>query len=222
MLLGHYGIALALKKVAPRTSLPVLVMAANFLDLLWPVFLLLGWENVSIVPGITALSPFDFTYYPFSHSLLATMAWSVVVGSVYFVATRYARGSMIIACTVLSHWVLDALVHRPDLPIGFGDTRVIGLGLWDSLGMTLVLEFGILFTGLYLYTRTTEPKDQLGRYALGALVATLLAIYATTLIGPPPPSTRMIAYAGNASWLFVLWSYGIERHRQPRTNPQLT
>lgn len=216
MLLGHYGIALAFKKAAPRTSLAILVMAANFLDLLWPIFLLFGWEKVSIIPGITVLSPFDFTFYPFSHSLLATIMWSAVFGGIYFAITKYRRGALAVAIAVTSHWILDALVHRPDLPLGLGKSTLIGLGLWNFPTITLILELGTLLVGAYFYVQFTTPRDRQGTYALVALLVTLLIIYAASLVGPPPPDTKMIAIVGNASWLFVLWSLWIDNHRQPR------
>lgn len=221
MLLGHCGVAFALKRAAPKTSLTALVAAAYLLDLLWPVFLLLGWETVSIVPGITTVTPLDFTHYPYSHSLLAVILWSGICGALYFGVTKYGRGALIIGCATASHWVLDFLVHRPDLPLGFTPGKLMGLGLWNSIGITLALELGIFFAGLYIYTRSTCAKDSQGTYALYTLIAVLLLIYAANLLGPPPPSTTMIAYAGNASWLFVLWSYWIEKHRQPRPNPQV-
>lgn len=117
MFIGHFGVAFAAKKVAPVTSLGALILAAQFLDFLWPIFLLLGVEHVEIVPGITKVSPLSFTDYPISHSLLMALVWSTLFGGVYFALRRYSRGAWAVAMAVLSHWILDFIVHRPDLPL---------------------------------------------------------------------------------------------------------
>ena len=132
MFIGHFGGALAAKKAAPRTSLGTLILAAQFIDLLWPIFLLLGLEHVRIAPGITKVSPFDFYDYPISHSLLMVVVWSVVLGGLYYAFRQYPRGAWIIALAVLSHWVLDFIVHWPDLPLWPGGPRA-GLGALELL-----------------------------------------------------------------------------------------
>ena len=129
MFIGHFGVALAAKKVAPRTSLGTLILAAQFADLLWPILLLAGVEHVEIVPGIAKASPFDFTDYPFSHSLLMLFFWSLLVGGIYYGLRRYQLGAFVIAAGVISHWILDFIVHRPDLPLRPGGEARLGLGL---------------------------------------------------------------------------------------------
>ena len=131
MFIGHYGVALAAKRIAPRTSLALLVLAAQFLDLIWPIFLLLGFEHVRVVPGITRVQPFEFYDYPFSHSLTMALRWAVAVGLIYYLARRYVRGTWVVTVLVVSHWVLDFVSHRPDLPLWPGGPKV-GLGLWNS------------------------------------------------------------------------------------------
>jgi membrane-bound metal-dependent hydrolase YbcI (DUF457 family) len=216
MFIGHAAVAFAAKKAAPRTSLGTLLMAAQFIDLLWPVFLLFGLEHVRIDPGNTALTPLDFYDYPFSHSLLAVAVWGFVFGGAYFAARRYRTGAIVLGLLVISHWVLDFLTHRPDLPLAPGSETRVGLGLWNSIAATLIVE-GLLFAGcVALYVRTTKAIDRTGTYALWGLVAFLVVIYSMNVLGPPPPDTGVIAYAGNASWLFVLWGYWIDRHRAVR------
>src|ERR1700682_4163769 len=117
MFLGHYGLALAAKRVAPRTSLSALTFAAQFCDELWPILLLFGVEHVKIVPGLMAANPLDFTYYSFSHSLLMTIVWGGLIGGVSYLLSRYGRGAWVLAILVASHWFLDLVVHRPDLPL---------------------------------------------------------------------------------------------------------
>src|SRR5712692_4508408 len=162
MFTGHFGVALAAKKAAPRSSLGTLILAAQFIDLLWPIFLLPGLEHVRIAPGITKVSPFDFYDYPISHSLLMVVVWSVVLGGLYYAFRRYRRGPCIITLAVLSHWVLDFIVHRPDLPLWPRGPRV-GLGLWNSWPASIAVEVLFFGAGLLIYLGTTRANDNIGR-----------------------------------------------------------
>ncbi|HEU5299248.1 MAG TPA: metal-dependent hydrolase, partial [bacterium] len=130
MFLGHYAVAMGAKRAAPAIGLGTLILAAQWADLLWPVLLLAGVERVEIVPGITALSPFDFVHYPITHSLLGIAVWGALFGLLYVRRSKAPRLGWILGLTVVSHWVLDFLVHRPDLPLAPGAMRV-GLGLWN-------------------------------------------------------------------------------------------
>ena len=116
MFIGHFGVAFAAKRLAPRTSLGWMVLAAQFLDFLWPIFLLLGMEHVRVVPGITKVQPLDFYDYPFSHSLTMALRWGLALALVYYLLRRYVRGAWVLVVLVVSHWVLDYVSHRPDLP----------------------------------------------------------------------------------------------------------
>ena len=214
MFLGHYAVALGAKRAAPNTSLGTLVMASQFIDLLWPVLLLAGVEHVRIEPGNTAVTPLDFYDYPVSHSLVGVLLWGVVVGGLYFAFKRSWRNALVVGLAVISHWLLDLIVHRPDLPLNFaGETRM-GFGVWNSLPLTVVLELGLLAGGAFLYIGATKAKDRIGSYGLAGLLAVLVGIYMANLFGPPPPDVGMIGVAGNASWLFVLWAAWIDRHRE--------
>ena len=145
MFIGHFGVALAAKRVAPEASLGIMILAAQFLDFLWPVFLLLGIERVRIAPGFTKVAPLDFTSYPISHSLLMAMVWAVLLGGIYYAVRHKARSALVISAAVLSHWILDFIVHRPDLQLRPGSDVRVGLGLWNSLPTTIAVE--ILFFG---------------------------------------------------------------------------
>ena len=213
MFLGHFGIGFGAKTAAPRTSLGTLVLAAQFVDLLWPTMLLAGLEQVRIDPGITRVTPLDFTHYPITHSLAAGVLWAVLFGAFYYLLRRYPRGAWICGAAVISHWVLDLVVHRPDLPLIPGVGARVGLGLWNSLAGTLVVELSIFAIGVWLYLRSTRALDRTGSIALWALVGFLLLVYAGNLFGPPPPSVTAIAWAGQAQWLLVLWAYWVDRHR---------
>ncbi len=212
MFLGHFGAALAAKPLAPRSSLGTLVAAGLFLDLLWPALVLLGVERVRIDPGNTAVTPLDFEHYPFTHGLVAVVLWAAAFGAAYLWRTGRRRGAVVAAALVASHWVLDLVVHRPDLPIAWGDPKV-GPGLWNSVPATLAVELAVFGGGLVLYLRSTAPRDGVGRWALAGFVALLLAIYAANLLGPPPPSARAVGAAGLGLWLFVVWAAWIDRHR---------
>ena len=134
MFIGHFGVALAAKRVAPKTSLGTLILAAQFLDFLWAFFLLRGIEHVRIAPGFTRVSPLDFTDYPISHSLLMATVWALLFGGTYYALRRNARSALVLGAALLSHWVLDFIVHRPDLQLYPGSKVHVGLGLWNSVG----------------------------------------------------------------------------------------
>jgi membrane-bound metal-dependent hydrolase YbcI (DUF457 family) len=219
MFLGHYAVAMAGKKAAPRLSLGTLILSAQLADLLWPIFLLFGLERVSIEPGITVFSPFNFTHYPFTHSLIGALGWSLLVAIIYFLARHYTRGAWVAAAAVFSHYVLDVIAHRPDLPLTPWSEVRIGLGLWNSIPATLVVEFGLFALGVAIYLQTTTAKDSVGRYAFWALVATLAIIYVSSVLGPPPPSAQILAVVGLGGWLFVPWGYWIDRHRGFGSHP---
>ncbi|MFA6440092.1 MAG: hypothetical protein WCX28_12335 [Bacteriovoracaceae bacterium] len=216
MFLGHFAVALAVKKVAPKISLATLFVAAQLVDLLWPVFLLLGWEHVRIDIGNTAVTPFDFYDYPITHSLVGVIGWSVLFGGLYYSRKRLSRESAVVALVVFSHWVLDLLTHRPDLPLLDNTSMKFGLGLWNSMGGTIFTEVGIFVAGAYLYYRFTSAKNKKGTYALASLLVFLLVMHLGNLFGPPPPNVEMIAVAGNAMWLFVLWGWWIDKNRTIR------
>lgn len=211
MFIGHYAAGLAAKAVAPRTSLGTLLLAAGFIDLLWPVFLLLGLERVRIAPGITAATPLDFEHYPLSHSLLAVTGWAVGLGAAYQWLRRYPRGAVVVGLLVVSHWMLDALAHRPDLPIVPGSEARVGMGLWYSVPATLAVELALFAAGWWLYLRATRPVAGRRQWPLWGLAAFLLLVYAGNLFGEPPPSVAAIAWLGQAQWLLVAWGYWAEK-----------
>lgn len=216
MFLGHFAVGFAAKKAAPRISLGTLFIACQFADLLWPLLVLGGKETVRIAPGITKVTPLDFTSYPYSHSLVSLALLAVLFGAGYR-SLRQSRWSAVVVLilVVISHWVLDAVSHRPDMPLGFG-TQKVGLGLWNSVVATIAVE-GLLFAaGVLLYVRSTSPRDRIGTWSLVGLLAFLSVIYILNVFGPPPPSVSAVAYGALAMWLLVAWGYWIDRHREAR------
>jgi len=213
MYIGHFAVGLAAKKVAPRPSLGTYFMAASFLDLLWPVFLLLGIERVEIDPGNTVFTPLSFVYYPFSHSLLMAAVWALVFSFVYYRIRKDTTVALWLWVAVFSHWILDLITHRADLPLYPGGDTVVGFGLWNSLVGTIFVEGGIFLGGIFIYLRATKPKDTTGTVAFWALIIFLFATYMADIFGPPPPSPKFLAWFSPFAWLLVLWGYWIDRHR---------
>jgi len=213
MFIGHFGVGFSCKAAAPRASLGTYFLAAQFIDMLWPTFLLLGIEHARIQPGITTVTPLDFTDYPFSHSLAAVVVWGALVGLIYQLIRHYPRGAVLIGLAVISHWVLDLVVHRPDLPLYPGGGAKVGLDLWSSLGATLFVEFALLGAGVWLYARATRARDRIGRFGLWGLVAFLAVAYLASVFGTPPPSIAAVAWIGQSGWLILIWAYWVDRHR---------
>jgi membrane-bound metal-dependent hydrolase YbcI (DUF457 family) len=216
MILGHYAVAFAAKRGAPRTSLGTLVFAAQWLDELWPILVLLGVERVRPAPGLMPASQLEFVSYPVSHSLLTGIAWGVLIGVVYYVPRRYRRGAWIVGLAVVSHWLLDAPMHQADLPLWPGSSTFVGGGLWRSVPATIAVEIGVFAVGLGIYLRTTRARDVTGVLALWGMVVVLLAIFFAGIFGPPPSSGTAVAVGALGLWLFVPWAAWIDRHRMFR------
>ncbi|MFZ5567280.1 MAG: hypothetical protein ACOY95_09780 [Pseudomonadota bacterium] len=216
MFIGHFALGFAAKSAAPQVSLGTLFLAAQFIDLLWPTFLFMGLERVRIEPGATAVVPLVFEHYPYTHSLLAVLGWAVLIGGLHYLLMRDRRSAGVLGLLVLSHWVLDLLVHKPDLQILPWSDTVVGLRLWTSLTLTLALEVPLFMLGAWLYARSTRASDAAGRWGLVGLVLFLFVVYAGNVLGSPPPSVAAIAWIGQLQWLLVLLGYWVDRHRRVR------
>lgn len=214
MFIGHFGVGLAAKKLDSKPSLGTFFFASQFIDLLWPILLLIGLEKVRIDPGNTAFTPLDFVYYPFSHSFLGVLIWSLLFGSIYFLIKRNLKSSMVLAGLVMSHWILDLIVHRPDLPLlPWADLKV-GLGLWNSVIWSILVEGCIFIIGTYLYIKITRAKNRTGKISLWSFLIFLSIVYVVNVFGPPPPSAKPIAIVGLLLWALVAWGYWIDRNRE--------
>jgi hypothetical protein len=168
---------------------------------------------VRIVPGFLAASPFDFTSYPISHSLVAQLGWGALLGLIYFAIRRDGRSALLVGALVPTHWVLDYIAHRPDMPIYPGGPKY-GLGMWNSIPLTITVEFLLFATGIALYLSATRAKDTTGKLALWSLVGLLGVLYPASLFGPPPPSVQALAWSAIAIWFTVPWAAWADRHRQ--------
>ncbi len=214
MFIGHYALGLAAKRIAPRTSLGTLIAAPTLADLLWPVFLLTGWEHVTSVGGANSFLALSFDSYPISHSLITLIGWGLLFGILYQMKTRYGRGAVVVGLLVVSHWVLDYVVHIPDLPLYPGGVKV-GLGLWRSPAATIVAEALMFVVGVALYVGTTRARDRVGRYGLAAFVLLLVLSYVGSLFAPPPANTRGLAIGAIVfGWLFVGLAAWADGHRE--------
>lgn len=212
MFLGHYGVGLAAKKPAKSISLGTLFLAAQWLDLLWPIFILLGIEHVVIEPGISKITPLEFTDYPYSHSLLFVLIWSILLGGIYYIIKRNKKNALIVGLLVLSHWVLDLIVHIPDLPI-LPSGPYVGFGLWNLPLISIVIEAAIFIAGVVFYVSSTTPKDKIGSYGFWSLIIFLAAAHLVNLTSPPPPNVNAIGWAGLSMWILVIWAYWADKHR---------
>jgi hypothetical protein len=215
MFLGHFAWAYGAKRLAPRTSLGTLFAAAQLPDLLWPVLVLAGVEHVTIVPGETAFTPLRFDSYPVSHSLLAVAAWGALFGALHYWRRRRPLDAPVLALLAVSHWVLDFVSHGPDVPLWPGGPR-LGLGLWDSVPATLVVELLMFAAGLSIAWTAARPRDRLGRSGFAALALLLLLVYAAAAFGPPPPTVVAIGVAGVAGGIVLLsLAAWVDRHLEP-------
>ena len=211
MFIGHFAAGMACKKLAPKTSLATLFLSAQLLDLLWPTLLLLGLEEVKIEPGISKVTPLNFIHYPYSHSLLFVVLWALLFGGLYFILTKNRSASIVVAGLVISHWLLDLLVHIPDLPLTPDESTKVGLGLWNSLALTILVE-GVLFAaGIALYLRTKKKRNENISWWFWSLIIFLVVIHTMNFVGPPPPNVGAIAWDGQLQWLFVLWAWQADR-----------
>lgn len=214
MFIGHTAIALAAKATTPGVSLGWLVAAAFTLDLLWPIFLVLGIEQVSIVPGATAFNALVVDSYPWSHSLLMACVWGLGAAGVARWLGMSNRVAGLIAAVVVSHWILDWISHAPDLPLWPGPSPLLGLGLWNSVFGALFVEGAIFLVGIAIYVRITRPVDRIGSVGFWVFLVVSAAMWASSPWSPPPPSPQALAWFSFGGWLLVAWAGWTDRHRQ--------
>ena len=195
------------------------MLAAQWLDLLWPIFLLLGIEHVRIDPGNTKFTPFDFYDYPITHSLVTSIAWSATFAFVYFLLRRDRRAALVLGVAVFSHWLLDFAAHRADLPLAPHSNRYFGLGLWNHVAATVIVECTMFLIAIIIYLRTTRV-DRTGFFAFWAFILLVVFIYAGNITGTPPSSVRALAWFGMSQWIIIPWCYWIDRHRALRSEPR--
>lgn len=218
MFLGHFAAAYGAQRLTPRTSLGTLFAAAQLPDLLWPWLTLAGVERASIAPGDTAFTPLRFDWYPISHSLVAVAAWGAALAAIHYFRMRRVATAVVLALLAISHWLLDVVAHRPDMPLWPGGPR-LGLGLWNSVGGTVAVELALFALGVGLALTATRPTDRAGRWGFAGLAALLLVIYGANAWSPPPPSMEAVGWVGALGGaLFVALAAWLDRHREPRAS----
>lgn len=217
MFIGHYGIALAAKKIDKNISLGLLFFATQFADILFFTLVLIGIESISFAPGITKVSPLDFTYYPYSHGLVASLFWA----GMFFIFFKIAplksdshknKIALIMGATALSHFLLDAITHRADLPLFGGDSYRLGLGLWNYILASSLIEFLTFFAGLWMYLKSTRGITFSGRYGMIIFSTFVTIMWMASLLAPTPSNLNIIGFTifglvfqltaiGTVSWL---------------------
>ena len=218
MVLGHFGVGLGAKKFAPKISLGTLFIAVQWADLLWPVMLLLNFEHVTVRKDNPHF-PLEFTDYPITHSLLMSIIWGCCFGLLYWLRPipagmkKDTRGAIVLGICVVSHWLLDLIVHAPDLPLFPGHSPKLGMSLWNWPLGTMLAEGLFFVVGLVLYLRTTRAKNKSGKWGLWTLVVLLVANQFAGALSPLPSSQHALGWAGQYQWIFVLLGYWVDRNR---------
>jgi membrane-bound metal-dependent hydrolase YbcI (DUF457 family) len=216
MFVGHLAAALTGKTASRSTSLPWFIAAANLVDLIWPLLLLAGIERVRIDPGNTAFTPLAFESYPWTHSLLMGVVWAIALSALARRLGVAPAAARLIGLLVVSHWVLDFVTHRPDLPLWPWPDGVYGLGLWRSIPATFAVEGLMWIAGLALFLRVRRPRGAQGRLALWSFVLVSTSLWAVSPFTPPPPSAQAVAWFSLFGWSIVPWAWWIERTSDTR------
>jgi hypothetical protein len=214
MLVGHYAVALIAKRAEPRIDLGTLVFAAMFADFAWCAFMIFGFEQVQFKSGMGAGQYFSATNIALSHSLLMDAVWATLLALAYFLRRRYPRGALIIFLVVLSHWLLDFVSHRPDLPIAPEMHRYVGLGLWNSIPATLLVEGGFWLFAVILYVRSTRSKGLTAAFVFCVGIGLLTLVWLGNIAGPPPQNPKAGPFASLSVFSLTLaWAYWVNRVR---------
>jgi membrane-bound metal-dependent hydrolase YbcI (DUF457 family) len=216
MFIGHFGAGMALKKLSPSTSLGTLLLAADLPDVIFPILMLAGIEEAKVSADTARLMPFDMSNYPWSHSLLMIFIAGSLLAGGFWLKNRNILETLAIILAALSHWLLDFISHRPDMPLWPGSAK-FGLGLWDSLPGTLLVEIGIFALGILIFLKSSEAVNKAGKWGFWWFVIFLLPLYFGSLFGPPPPDMKAFGYVGIiGQFIFVGAGYWIDRNRRAR------
>ncbi|WP_207494115.1 hypothetical protein [Aridibaculum aurantiacum] len=213
MFLGHFAVAFAAKKMHPKTSLPVYFVAAQFLDLLWPSFLMMGVEHVHLATDPSAPIPLLFSHYPYSHSLAMVLGWAILFAALYKYFTKDSTGAALGGVLVISHWLLDLVVHLADLPLWPGDSMMLGLGLWQWPIVTLTIEILFFVIAVALYLTSTDAAKTKGKFRILSLITFLVIIHLLNIFGPAPTDTNAVAWDAQTQWLLILWAWWADKKR---------
>lgn len=216
MFVGHLAVALGAKRSAPKVNLAWLVAAVTALDLVWPVLLLAGVERVRIEPGATAFNPLVFESYPWSHSLLMSVVWGLVL----YALARWRRiekpAARLLVLLVVSHWLLDVVSHAPDLPLWPGNSPTFGLGLWNSVAATYLVEGAMWAGAIVVYLSARPLRGWKSHAAFWSFVGVSTVLWAAGPWGPPPPSVQALGVFALVGWVTVPWAAAADRRAPAR------
>lgn len=220
MFIGHYGLAFGLKRVDPKVSLGTLFVSVQLVDILWCVFILLGWERARIEPGLTAGTPVQFLYYPWSHSLGAGVIWGLLAAAVMYSrptkdTSHRLRAAIVVGFAVASHWFLDVVVHIRDLPLWSDGGTKVGLGLWDHPTASLLVELALVGIGAVLYATHRSRRHPLRPVRLAILIGVLVVLGIVSVTGPPPPNLRIVGVMGLGLYIGLAWLAAWEDRAAP-------
>ena len=218
MFVGHYGAAFSAKPVAPAVPLWVYFIAVQWLDVVWSVLVLIGVEKLHIVPGFTEANPYDLYYMPYTHGLPGAVVLSVALGAVVaaLVAQQRGRAFLVVSAASVSHWILDLIVHTPDLPL-YDNSDKVGFGLWRHVAISFPLEIAVLLAGTWYFARLLPPADQRGHWALRIFTVALIALQVFANFGPPPSSETAMAVMALSSYIaLAALAAGLEHIRKKR------
>lgn len=213
MFVGHLAVALAAKRAAPNANLGWLVAGVSALDLVWPIFVLTGIERVSFAAGATAFTPLVFDSYPWSHSLVMSVVWGLVLVAIGRAARVPASPALLVAL-VVSHWVLDFISHAPDMPLWPGNSPRFGLALWNSIPATLIIEGAMWIAGIVMYRSVLARTRQRPGWPFWSFVVVCTLMWVAGPWSPPPPSVTAIGLFSLVGWIVIPWSAWADRARR--------
>jgi hypothetical protein len=216
MFVGHYGVAFGAKPLTPVVPLWVYFIAVQWLDVVWSILVLLGIEKLHIVPGFTEANALDLYYMPYTHGLPGAIVLSLALGAIVAASVARQRGMafLVISAAAFSHWILDLIVHIPDLPL-YDNTNKVGFGLWRHVAISFPLELIVLAAGAWIYVRAAHPPIR-GRNALCIFVVLLAALQAYANFGPPPASETAMAVMALAFYLVLAGAAAVVERMQAR------
>jgi hypothetical protein len=214
MYIGHYAIALGAKKIAPKVSLGTLFMAAIIIDLIMSILMLAGIEHLRIAPGFTKMVPFDLYDFAISHSLATSVLWSLIFAAIYYLIIHSKRGSVVIGLTVFSHWILDFITHTTDLALFPGSSIKVGLGIWNNVVVSILIEGLLFIIGVLIYIRSTSAKDKIGIIAFWCVIIFLLLTWIMSFFGSVPSNVMVLPISNQFQWIIILLAFWINRHRE--------
>lgn len=207
MFVGHYSASFALKRLDSRVPIFPLLIGVQFMDFLFMVFILFGIERMEIVPGFTEVNSFVLSYMPYSHSLVAALFWSVVYGAACALLIRHlglVRGILICGAAVLSHYLLDVLVHTPDMPLLWDPGTKLGLGIWKNRIATIIVETLFLTVAWFAYIRMSKPgPGAVGKYGAAVFYGFLVLLTIATPFMPVPKTLIELSSQALAGYVII-------------------